>query len=236
MNKSLIALTLIGLAIAGGCDRQRTDAGSVPGAGARTRSSFDRPSPGERQFQAHAINFADAELSQVLTLYAEVSGRSVIRGGNLPDVRITFSNQSPLSAVEVLQALDTVLAAQGIVMIYLGSQYVKGVPVKDAPMEAGPVIELPRDQLPDSCSFMIYIVRLKHASHSQVVPALAPLAKLPNGIIAIGSGSSSRPSPKGSTPPLPAIIGAKDQSVLILRDYSSNIRRMLQVLEKLEEP
>jgi len=45
-------------------------------------------------------------------LYAETAGRSIIRSGNLPDVKITFSNQTPMTTVEILQALDTVLAAQ----------------------------------------------------------------------------------------------------------------------------
>lgn len=232
MNKSLIGLTLCALVVSAGCDGQRPDAAPA----APTHSSFDRPSPGDRQFPAQAIKFADADLAQVLTMYAEVSGRSVIRVGTLPDVKITFSNQTPLSTVEVLRALDTVLAAQGIAMVYLGTQYVRVVPAKDAPTEAGPVIELPPDQLPDSSSFLIYIVRLKRVTHTQALPALAPFAKLPNSIVGIGSGSASRPPSKASLPNLPAIFGAKDHSILILRDYSSNVRRMLQVLEKMEEP
>jgi len=52
-----------------------------------------------------------------------------------------------------------VLAAQGVAMVYLGTQYVKVVPAKDAPMEAGPVVELPPDQLPDSSSFLSHVSR-----------------------------------------------------------------------------
>lgn len=234
MNHSLVGLALLALLVAAGCDKQRLDPNSA-GAGARTHSSFDRPSPGDKLFPAQTIKFEEAECAQVLSMYAEISGRSVIRGGNLPDVKITFSNQTPMSAVEVLRALDTVLAAQDITTVYLGTQYVKVVPAKDASMEPGPVIELPPDQLPDSSSFLIYIVKLKRVANSRAVVALSPFAKLPNSIVGIGSGSVSGPSAKASLPNLPAIFGAKDNSILILRDYSSSVRRMLQVLEKLEE-
>src|SRR2546430_10501005 len=44
---------------------------------------------------------------------SDISGRSIIRAPNLPDVKVTFSNQTPMTSVEALQALDTVLAAQG---------------------------------------------------------------------------------------------------------------------------
>jgi len=184
---------------------------------------------------AQRIKFEQAELAQVLSLYAEVSGRSVIRGENLPDVKITFFNQTPMSAVEVLQALDTVLAAQGITTVFLGTQYVKVVPSKEAHLEPGPIVELHPDQLPDSSSFLIYIVKLRNVTSSQAAPALQPFARLPNSIIAIGSGSGSRPSAAAGLPNLPAILGVKEHPILILRDYSSNVRRMLQVLEKLEQ-
>src|SRR2546426_2070562 len=69
-----------------------------------------------------------------------------------------------MTAVELLQALDTVLAAQGVAMVFLGTQYVKAVSAKQAHLESGPVVELQPEQLPDSSSFLIYIVRLRPGS------------------------------------------------------------------------
>jgi len=140
-----------------------------------------------------------------------------------------------MTTVEALQALDTVLAAQGIAMVFLGTQYVKAVSAKEAFLEPGPVVELRPDQLPDSSSFLIYIVKLNKVAVPQAAPALSSFAKLPNSIVAIGAVTGSRPSSQSSLPNLPAILGVKEHSMLILRDYSSNVRRMLQVLEKLEE-
>ena len=233
MNRALMGLTFLAFLTASGCCRLRPDSKAVE-ARPRTYSSFDRPASAGRVFPARTIRFEEAELGQVLAMYAEVSGRSVIRGADLPEVKLTFTNQSPMGRVEVLRALDTVLAAQGVTAVYQGSQYVKVVPAKDATKEPGPIVELPPDQLPDSSSFLIYVVRLKRLDHSRAAAALVQFAKLPNSIIAMGSrGANGDPSKRG-LPDLPAIGGATDPSILILRDYSSNVRRMLQVLQKLE--
>jgi type II secretory pathway component GspD/PulD (secretin) len=208
-------------------------------AAARTLSSFDPPAPGDKLTPAGMIKFEQAELAQVLKVYEEISGRSIIRAGSLPDVKITFSNQTPMTGVEILQALDTVLAAQGITTVFLGTQYVKMVPAKEAPMESAPIIELQPAQLPDSSSYLIYIVKTKNIRPSQVTAALQPFAKMPNSIIAI-DGARNRPPPtkaNGPAPILPtSLFGIKDNGIFILRDYSSNVRRMLQVLDQMDQP
>lgn len=235
MNQRWIGLTLLALAIAAGCGRQRPDAASAPGTGALTRSSFDRPASTDRVFPAHGIKLVEAGLDQVLALYADISGRSIIRGAKVPDAKFTFSNQTPMGVVEVLRAFDTLLAAQGITTVLLGTRYVKVVPAKDAASEPGPLIELPPKELPDSSSFLIYIVKTRRVTPQQAVAALQPFAGLPNSIIALGSGGASRPAPKAGLPSPSAIFGPKEDGFLILRDYSSNVRRMLEVLAKLEE-
>jgi hypothetical protein len=233
MKQIVLSLPLLAFVIASGCNKQPPDSKSTPQiAGVRTISSFDPPTPGEKVMPAQLIKFEEAELGQVLKIYAEISGRSIIRAENLPGIKVTFSNQTPMTAVEALQALDTVLAAQGIAMVFLGTQYVKAVPAAVAHLEAGPVVELKPEQLPDSSSFLIYIVMLKDGKGSQVPHALQPFAKLPNSIIMIGG---SHPPSKSGVPNLPATLFGSKDDLLILRDYSSNVRRMLQVLEKMKE-
>ena len=185
-------------------------------------------------FPAGAIKFEQASLSQVLSLYADVSGRSVILGANLPEVKITFSNQTSMGAVEVLQALDTVFAAQGCTTVVLGTQYVKIVSAKDASAEPGPIVELRPDQLPESSSFLIYFVKKKNITPSQAVPALSPFTKLPNSILAIAPPNSNNKPSKGALPGLPITFGSED-TIFVFRDYSANVRRMLKVLEELEQ-
>jgi len=238
-NVLLLAVLLCGAGLLIWCRRcPQSSSGSNSSArqsALRTLSSFDVSAPGEKVTPAGILKFEQAELDQVLKIYAETSGRSIIRAGNLPDVKITFSNQTPLTPVEVLRALDTVLAAQGIATIPLGTQFLKVVLAKEAPLEAGPVIELPPDQLPDSSSYLIYVVKTKNVVPRNASPALQPFAKLPNSIIAIDSGGRGPPNSKASPSILPpSLFGTKDKGILILRDYSSNVRQMLQVLKQLE--
>jgi type II secretory pathway component GspD/PulD (secretin) len=202
---------------------------------ASTISSLDRPQPGEKTIAAKTIKLEEATLGQVLDLYAETSGRSIIRGTNLPEVKVTFSNQTPMTRPEVLQALDTVLAAQGITMVALGTQYAKVVTERAAGTEVAPIFEGRAEDLPDSSSLVVFIVNAKTTTASQAAAALAPFAKLPNSLIAIPPGG---PPPKGipGLANLPAnLLGGKTDTILILRDYAANVRRMLQVLEKMEE-
>jgi hypothetical protein len=120
------------------------------------------------------------------------------------------------------------------VAIFLGTQYVKVVPAKEAALEAGPIVELKPDQLPDSSSFLIYIVKLKNIQPADAAPALAPFSRLPNSIVAVNAGSASPAAAGSALANLPGIIGVKSHGILILRDYSSSVRRMLQVLEKID--
>ena len=190
--------------------------GKTPTTGqeARTFSSFDPPgSPADKDLLPKgALKFIEAELSQVLEIYGGLSGRTVIRPANLPAVKINLETQTPLTRREALQTLDTALAANQIAMVLMGTKFVKAVPATQAVTEAGPVIDLPPDPLPESGSFMIRIIKLKEWDPTEVMPILVPFAKLPNSIVAVHS-----------------------TGLLILRDYSANVRRMLEMLEKLEK-
>jgi len=190
-------------------------AGAAPAStdNVKTHSSFDRPKAGEAEesFPAGTLKFESADLDEVLKAYQQMSKRSVIRWGALTTGAITFRNEQPITRREALQALDTVLAANGVVMIPLGTRYVKAVPPKQALMEPAPVVELPAEQLPESNSYMTYIVVLKKQPANSVIHVLQPLTSMPNSIITY-----------------------PDANLLIVRDYSSNVRRMLQVIERID--
>jgi general secretion pathway protein D len=179
----------------------------------RTLSSFDIPTSraGQPEMASGMINFQNADLLQVLDIYQEISGRTVIRGP-LPHVTISVRNQAPLTRIQALQLLDTVLTENGIAMVLAGDTAVKAVPAAQAVSEAPPNITLPLELLPDSGSFMSRMVRLKKIRPSEVMPVLQPLVKTPNALLPIDSSNQ-----------------------LIIRDYSANVRRMLQLLQELEK-
>ncbi len=207
-NVSLIALLCLGIA---GC---ATHSSTNPeNSHPQTFSSFDVPRgrPAQKELLAGSLNFQNTELTQVLTIYQEISKRTVIRPTTLPAPTISLRNQTPLSRVEALQLMDTVLAENGIAMVLAGDTAVKAVPVVLASQESPPEIARPWRSLPDSGSFMMRTVQLKRLRPSELVPVLMPFSKAPGAVLPIDSCRQ-----------------------LILRDYSSNIRKMLKLVEDLE--
>ncbi|MGA2556297.1 MAG: hypothetical protein ABSG04_08485 [Verrucomicrobiota bacterium] len=176
-----------------------------------TFSSFDPPKGPAAvvQFDAGKLKLADADLDQVLNLYQEVSARTVIRGANLTQVKVSLRNQTPLNRVETLQLLDTTLVQNGITMVLVGDASVKAVPNSQAGLETPPTFDARAEDLPDSSSYMTCTARLKNAQADQAVRMLSLAARMPNSVIYVPSGN-----------------------LLILRDYAANIRHMLQLLEQ----
>ena len=213
--KYLTKMTLSVLLLATGCDRHaglpRGSSGTKPMP--PTFSSFDPPT-GTNVLAPHMMRFVNADIEQLFAVYQELSGRSLIRSPMIPaNIKITFENTTGLTRAEALQALDNVFAAQNIVMVYLGSRYVKAVPAAQAPQEPGPVVETAWEELPDSSSYVTYIARLKYLAPENAVSIAQPFARLPNSIVA-----------------------ARGSDLLVLRDYSANVRRMMQVLETADRP
>lgn len=58
---------------------------------------------------------------------------------------------------------------------------------------------------------MLYIVELKSLAPREVAPVLQPFAKTPSSIVPVESSG-----------------------LLLLRDYSTNVRRMLEVVQRME--
>ena len=175
-------------------------------------TSLDKPSARHTGHPPGLLNFEEADLLQVFKVYQTLSKRTVVRSATLPQTKITLQSEGPVTTLKALQMLDTVLAQNNIVMIPQGPDVVKAVPAQAAAIEAVPICELTRDELPESQSYTCYIVRLKDRRPRDVAQALQPFARLPN-----------------------SILGIDDSGLLVLRDYAVNIKRMLQVLERIEE-
>jgi type II secretory pathway component GspD/PulD (secretin) len=186
-------------------------AGRLSNPRQHTFSSFDPPQgpAAAMRFDTGMLKLAEADLEQVLNLYQEVSARTVIRGADLPPVKISLHNQTPLTRVGALQLLDTALAQNGITMVLAGDEAVKAVANRDAGLETPPTFDARAEDLPDSSSYMTCTVRLKNAQPDQTVKMLSMAARMPNSVVYVPSGN-----------------------LLILRDYAANIRHMLELLQQ----
>ena len=110
-----------------------------------------------------------------------------------------------------MQALDSILSMNQITMVPQGDKFVKAVPAAQSPTEAREFNQLPHMDIPNSGSVVAQIVQLSNAVPRDVAQALQPFAKLPNSILGIDSAG-----------------------ILILRDYAENVKRMMEVLAKID--
>ena len=103
------------------------------------------------------------------------------------------------------------MGMNGITVVPIGDKFFKVVTDATASRAGGLSISNSAASLPDMGKFITEIVQLKYASPDEVVKALGYFAKTPDSVIYIPSTGS-----------------------LMLRDYTENVKRMLEIVEKLD--
>jgi len=83
MKTKLHTGLMLAMALAAGCN-PGSGSNSQSSQGPRTLSSFDTSSGTNAPVGAHMIRFVDADVRQVLALYQDLSGRSIILSPTLP--------------------------------------------------------------------------------------------------------------------------------------------------------
>ena len=195
-------------------------AGTVPtlpegttAAGAIPPSATSESGVGvDGKYASGMITLQMADIEQVLALYASITKRTVLRPTQtLPKAQIMLNNETPWTPEEAVQALDTVLAMNGISMINVDDKFVSAVP-NTAVLTAGAAFTK-RDakDLSETGQFVTKVVKLKHALPSEVQQLVSSFAQVPSGIVAIDSTQT-----------------------LVLRDYPANVKRMCEIIEQVD--
>lgn len=150
-------------------------------------------------------------LELFLDLYGSYSGRTVIRPMALANTPLTLKAQTALTRRELIEAMDSVLALNNVTMIPMGEKFVKAVPSTQADKEGAPISKATSAELPDAEQFVTRIVKLNTAKPSEIAQTLVQFAKTATAVTPIDSNQT-----------------------LILRDYASNVKRMLEIIEKVD--
>jgi general secretion pathway protein D len=167
---------------------------------------------GEEIIPAGVIRFQAADLNSVLDVYAELVQRTILRPASLPDAKITLKSQTPLTRSEAIRALEAVLNMNQITLINVGEKFVKVVTEAQAFKEAKAASDSHEVAAMDDLGPFVTVVRqLTNAKPSEVVNALQPFAKMAGGVVPIDSSG-----------------------ILVMRDYSDNIKRMTEMLDKID--
>jgi len=166
---------------------------------------------GSAMIPEKVINLQVAPIEQVLSVYAELTGRTVLRPTALPAASITLKNQQELSREEAIQALESVLALNGITMIDVGDKFVSAVPTQQALTEGAAFSKEEAKDLAELGQFVTKVVQVTNALPSEVAQVIQTFGKIQGGVVPIDSTMT-----------------------LVLRDYPPNIKRMMEIIEKVD--
>jgi general secretion pathway protein D len=87
------------------------------------------------------INIPEGPIDAALGLIEILTGRTVLRGPNLPTTPFSLTVNQPLTHSEALLAIETTLALNGVAVAPLGDRFVKVVPIGSARIESPELIE-----------------------------------------------------------------------------------------------
>jgi general secretion pathway protein D len=163
----------------------------------------------EKEIPAYDFNFEGVDVNQVLEVYAQLVGRTLLRAG-LPGAQIILKTETKLTKSDAIHALQAVLALNGISLVNIGDKFVKVLP-SDQAAGAGAALDYSSaTNMPEMGSYVTHIVQLQHLKPSEVVPVITPFARL-NSIISLDANG-----------------------VLVIRDYAENVKRMLEMIQQVD--
>jgi general secretion pathway protein D len=160
------------------------------------------------------ISLKNMPIEQFLGEYQGVAQRIVLRGQNLPlqgQINLSIPEGLVLTREERLQMYDTILALNGVTMIPTGTKAVLAVPSAQSLQEGAAFSDKSAKDYAEASQFVTHVVQLKFADMQEAVDTIKGFAKNPNGI-----------------------LGIPTTKTIVLRDYAINVKRMLEVLEKID--
>jgi general secretion pathway protein D len=183
---------------------------TLPTATTPTTSVATTPAQPEETIPPGTIDFAGVDVNQVLDVYAKLVNRTILRAA-LPESKIVLKTQTPLTKSEAIQALQAVLALNNVSVVNIGEKFAKAAQSDQANTLGGKVDQTGSTNIPDLGTYTTHITQLQYVKPSVMVPLITPFSKLPNAAFPID-----------------------DNGILVLRDYAENVKRMLEMIEKID--
>jgi general secretion pathway protein D len=181
--------------------------GMNPGASTSRSSAI---AGGDQIISSKFIEWNGIDASQAVDIYAKLVNRTVLRGP-LPETKIILHTQDNLTKSEVIEAIEAVLAINGISVIKVGDKFLKVLPSDQANTAGAELDRSGTTNLPDIGSYVTHITQLKYVKPTIMIPLIQPFAKLPGGL-----------------------TGIDDNGILVMRDYAENIKRMLEMIDLID--
>ncbi len=151
-------------------------------AAARQRAAAQPPAAAQRTApvkpaaneKLYSQSFMDASLEQIIDFYNEWTGRTLIIQTDLtPTITLKFSK---LTKDEAMQAIETVLAQNGVAFVPMGEKFLKVVPIASARQEGMAIEPFDEERVyTASDQLMSQIIPLRYVVFADVEPIIAHL-------------------------------------------------------------
>ena len=168
--------------------------------------------PLQAQEQLMSLSLEDAPLEQAVELYREWTGRTIIKQADL-SAKITLKGRQ-LTKDECKQAIETVLAIQGVALVPMGDKFLKVVPIANARQEGMEIKPFdPEKKYTEADQLITQVIPLRYVVFADVQPLIQHLVHGYGKIIEM----------------------ARINSVLIT-DTSANIARIVELVSMVDQP
>ncbi|MFA6173181.1 MAG: type II secretion system secretin GspD [Kiritimatiellales bacterium] len=168
--------------------------------------------PVQAQEKLISLSFEDAPIEQAVELYREWTGRTIIKQADL-SAKITLKG-SQLTQDEAKQAIETVLAMQGVALVPMGDRFLKVVPIANARQEGMEIKPFDSEKkYTEADQLITQVIPLRFVVFADVQPLIQHLVHGYGKIIEM----------------------ARINSVLIT-DTSANIARIVELVSMVDQP
>jgi general secretion pathway protein D len=155
------------------------------------------------------LNFQAADIQAVVKAMSQMTGRNFLLDPRVKG-QITIISAKPVSTGAAYQIFLSALKAQGFAAVSGTGGITKIVPAAEAKMNAD-VNLLPTPRGGEQ--IMTHVLIVQHTSATQMIPLLRPLMS-----------------------PTSQLSAYEPANALIITDYADNIRRLLRIIEKIDQP
>ncbi|QHI70460.1 type II secretion system secretin GspD [Tichowtungia aerotolerans] len=171
-----------------------------------------KPQPPQKDEQLFSQSFADSPLEMLVDFYNEWVGRTLIIQADLsPTISLKFSK---LTKKEAMQAIETVLAMNGVALVPMGEKFLKVVPIDSARQEGMSIKPFdPEESYVPADQLISQIIPLRYVVFTDVQAVVQHLIH--------GYGK---------------IQSLERINSILITDTSANIARIVEVLAMLDQP
>jgi general secretion pathway protein D len=168
------------------------------------------PSVAQQQGQRLTPNFRDADITQLIDLVSQATGRTfVVAPGVHAQVTWLSGPGTALSPEQFYQGFLSVLQVHGLVAVPSGN-LIKIIP--DTNMRQYPADDLPSHVSGSSDELVTQVIAISNVNAAQLVPVLRPLMP--------------------QTAQLQAVSGA---NMLVISDRAANVNRMMRIIARIDQ-